>query len=129
MKARATSTSSTTHDATSPALISSDRVNGTDVFGVQREKIGSIDHLMIDKRSGMVAYAVMTFGGFLGLGEDHFPIPWQQLRYDESLDGYLTDLDEERIKSAPKPTDNWSSDRTWETNVHDHYKVHYYWMT
>jgi hypothetical protein len=128
MKARTTTTASTTPDAASPALISSDRVNGTDVYGVQREKIGSIDHMMIDKRSGVVAYAVMSFGGFLGLGEDHYPIPWKQLRYDESLDGYITELDESRIKSAPTPPANWSSDRKWETNLHDHYMVDYYWM-
>jgi hypothetical protein len=119
---------SSTQGTTSPALISSEQVNGTDVFGIKREKIGSIDHLMIDKRSGTVAYAVMSFGGFLGLGEDHYPIPWQQLRYDESLDGFITDLDEERIKAAPRPTDNWASDRAWETNVHDPYNVDYYWM-
>lgn len=58
------------------SLVSSDDVDGTDVYGNDGAHIGTIDHLMIDKQSGRVAYAVMGFGGFLGLGEDHHPVPW-----------------------------------------------------
>lgn len=57
-------------------MISSDKVNGTAVYSRTGEQIGTIDHLTIDKATGKVAYAVMGFGGFLGIGEDHHPIPW-----------------------------------------------------
>jgi len=62
-------------------LIGSDKVEGTAVYGVGRTQIGSIERVMIDKRSGKVAYAVLSFGGFLGIGDDHYPLPWQSLDY------------------------------------------------
>ena len=69
-------------------LIGSDKVEGTAVYGVGRTQIGSIKRVMIDKLSGKVAYAVLSFGGFLGIGDDHYPLPWQSLDYDRSLGGY-----------------------------------------
>ena len=66
-------------------LIDSSRVNGAYVYGSDRKQIGHIDHLMIDKLSGNVAYAVMNFDGFLGLGEEHHPLRWKSLHYDTSL--------------------------------------------
>ena len=69
-------------------LIGSDKVEGTNVYDAKGEKIGSIERVMIDKRSGHVAYAVLSFGGFLGLGSDYYPIPWASLNYDTSLGGY-----------------------------------------
>ena len=69
-------------------LISSEDVEGTSVYSPGREEIGSIDHLMIDKRSGKISYAVMSFGGFLGLGHSHYPIPWSALRYDKVAEGF-----------------------------------------
>ena len=67
------------------ALISSEDVQGTEVYGVGDEAIGEIDHLLIEKVSGRVAYAVMSFGGFLGLAHSHYPIPWAALKYDTAL--------------------------------------------
>jgi hypothetical protein len=66
-------------------LISSEDVEGTNVYGVDGNKIGEIDHLMIDKVSGGVTYAVISFGGFLGLGYSHYPVPWAALKYDPKL--------------------------------------------
>ena len=63
-------------------LISSEDVHGTDVYGAGEEAIGEIDHLLIEKVSGRVSYAVMSFGGFLGLAHSHYPIPWSALKYD-----------------------------------------------
>ena len=63
--------------------------------------IGTIQRLMIDKRTGQVAYAVMTFGGFLGFGEQHFPIPWSSLRYDQRWGGYVTDITANQLRDAP----------------------------
>lgn len=82
--------------------ISADRVEGTDVYNEIGDKLGSIDDLVIDKVSGQVRYAVMEFGGFLGIGTDRYPIPWQLLKYDTAKEGYVVPLDKERLSSAPK---------------------------
>jgi hypothetical protein len=66
-------------------LISSEDVEGTEVYGTGAEKIGEIDHLMIEKISGRVVYAVMNFGSFLGLGHSHYPVPWAALTYDKAM--------------------------------------------
>ena len=68
-------------------LISSDRVRGTRVFGLRSEHIGEIDSFVIDKPSGRIVYAMMSFRGFLGFGEDIYPIPWSKLSYDTELAG------------------------------------------
>jgi len=78
--------------------VSSNDVNGTDVYGNDETNIGTIDHLMIDEQSGKVAYVVMVLGGFMGLGEDHRPAPWGRLRYDTSKNGSLTDISDQEVK-------------------------------
>ena len=80
-------------------LISSEDVQGTDVYGIGEETIGQIDHLLIEKISGRVAYAVMNFGGFLGLAHNHYPIPWSALKYDTALQGYRTGITEGQLKA------------------------------
>ena len=82
-------------------LISSDRVEGTTVYSTDGEKIGHIDHLMIGKRSGRVEYAVMSFGGFLGLGERYHPLPWDALDYDTARGGYVVKIDKSKLEEAP----------------------------
>src|SRR3989440_12649257 len=82
-------------------LIASDRVEGTPVRRSSGEKIGTIERLMIDKLSGNVAYAVLSFGGFLGMGQKHAPIPWARLSYDRALGAYHLDLSDEELKQAP----------------------------
>ena len=82
-------------------LIGSDKVEGTAVYGADREKIGSIERVMIDKMSGKVSYAVLSFGGFLGIGHDHYPLPWSSLKYDTNLGGYITGITEDHLKGAP----------------------------
>ena len=69
------------------SLIAASKVNGTHVYNGQGESLGSIYDVMIDKRSGKVAYAVMSFGGFLGMGEDYHPLPWSVLTYDTESRG------------------------------------------
>ena len=86
---------------TGKPLIESDRVEGTAVHDPQGNHLGSIKRLMIEKISGKVAYAVMSFGGFLGMGEDEHTIPWSKLTYDTSLGGYRTDITEEQLRGAP----------------------------
>jgi hypothetical protein len=87
------------------SLIGSDKVEGTAVYGADHQKIGSIERVMIDKRSGKVSYAVLSFGGFLGIGDDHYPLPWQPLKYDTNLGGYVTGITESQLNGAPKYRD------------------------
>jgi sporulation protein YlmC with PRC-barrel domain len=82
-------------------VISSDRVEGTNVYNDAGDKLGSIDDLMIDKRSGQVRYAVLEFGGFLGMGTDRYPLPWNMLKYDSSRDGYVVPIAKALLKDAP----------------------------
>lgn len=83
-------------------FISSEKVDGTAAYDRSGERLGSVHHLMLDKYSGHVEYAVMSFGGFLGIGEDYTPLPWQSLTYDTRLGGYLVDIDRNRLKQAPR---------------------------
>ena len=83
-------------------VISSDRVEGSNVYNSAGDKLGSIDTLMIDKRSGQVRYAVLEFGGFLGVGTDRYPLPWSMLKYDTALDGYVVPLDKRKPEGAPR---------------------------
>jgi hypothetical protein len=92
-------------------LIGSDKVEGTSVYGPDDSKIGSIERVMIDKMSGKVSYAVLGFGGFMGLGNDHYPLPWQSLKYDTRLGGYRTGITENQLRGAPKYRDD--SDWNW----------------
>ena len=111
-------------------LIASDKVEGTAVYDRRGEKLGSIHSVMIDKISGKVAYAVMSFGGFLGMGDSYHPLPWHVLTYDTGQGGYVVDLDRNKLEEAPtyatSETPNWS-DRRWGQQVHDYYGTRPYW--
>jgi PRC-barrel domain len=111
------------------SLIGSDNVEGTAVYGADNQRIGDVKRVMIDKTSGKVAYAVLSFGGFLGLGEDHYPVPWSTLNYDTNLGGYRTNLTAEMLKSAPKYTQgtDWNWSRENDRKVYDHYQAKPYW--
>src|ERR1700730_11759498 len=74
---------SATERETTSSLIASDRVEGTAVYDAQGKRIGKIEHLVIDKSGGRVVYAVLSFGGFLGIGANHYPISWKMLDFDE----------------------------------------------
>lgn len=84
------------------SVISSDRVNGTTVYNPAGEKLGSIETLMIDKLSGQVRYAVMEFGGFLGLGTERYPLPWNTLKYEPDMGGYVVSVSREQLEAAPR---------------------------
>jgi sporulation protein YlmC with PRC-barrel domain len=107
--------------------ISSEDIHGTEVYGPDGKNIGEIDHLIIDKLSGRVAYAVMSFGGFMGLGHSHYPIPWGALTYDKSLSGFRTAVTEGQLKDAPEFSDDSWQDRDWEVRTHRHYGAPQYW--
>lgn len=109
-------------------VISSERVEGTAVYNEAGDKLGAIDDLMIDKRSGTVRYAVLQFGGFLGLGTDRYPLPWDALKYDTEMDGYVVPLDKERLKEAPRYSRDDAPEYTPEygRSVYDYYGVPWY---
>lgn len=107
-----------THD-----MISSEKVDGTAVYGRNGDQIGSVHHLMIGKRDGKVRHAVVSYGGFLGMGEDYFPLPWNELNYDESQGGYVVDRDLEQLKQGPRyrrdQEPNW--DRSYDARLTSYY--------
>ena len=108
-------------------LISSEDVEGTEVYDAAGTNIGEVDHLMIDKVSGRVGYAVISFGGFMGLGHSHYPVPWGALKYDTSLGGFRTSISERQLRDAPEFSDDSWGDRDWETRTHRHYAAPQYW--
>src|SRR5580658_5324919 len=85
-------------------LISADKVVGTAVYNRMGESLGSVYGLMLNKLNGRVAYAIMSFGGFLGMGESYHPLPWHVLTYDPKMAAYVVDLDRDRLANAPKYT-------------------------
>ncbi|MGB8448056.1 MAG: PRC-barrel domain-containing protein [Pseudolabrys sp.] len=111
------------------SLIGSDKVDGTAVYGSDQQKIGSIERVMIDKISGKVAYAVLSFGGFLGMGEDYYPVPWPTLRYDTNLGGYLVNLTKDQLENAPKYSESqgWNWSRENDRRVYEYYRTNPYW--
>src|ERR1051326_4162795 len=111
------------------SLIGSDKVEGAAVYGAGDKRIGDVKRVMIDKISGKVAYAVLSFGGFLGMGEDYYPVPWSILTYDTNLGGYRTNLDADRLQGAPKYTQStgWNWSRENDRKVYDYYQAKPYW--
>jgi hypothetical protein len=108
------------------SLIGSDKVDGTAVYGADDNRIGSVQRVMIDKISGKMAFAVVSFGGFLGVGEDYYPLPWPSLKYDTRVGGYRIGVTEDQLKGAPKykrSTDwNWA-DRANDQEVYAYYNA------
>lgn len=110
------------------SVISSDRVNGTNVYNPAGEKLGSIDSLMIDKISGRVRYAVMEFGGFLGIGTDRYPLPWDTLKYEPEMGGYVVAVEKSQLEGAPRYARETSPEYTDEygRRVNDYYGTPYF---
>lgn len=108
------------------SLIGSDKVEGTAVYGGDERRIGTLQRVMIDKISGKVAFAVTSFGGFLGIGEDYYPLPWPSLKYDTGLGGYRTGITINQLEGAPKygPNTDWDwDDRARDRQVYDYYNT------
>ena len=108
-------------------LIASNKVEGTAVYNRKGEKLGSVYNFMVDKRSGKVEYAVMSFGGFLGMGDRYHPLPWKVLTYDTSKGGYVVDLDKRMLQEAPSYTSGEEPlfDRAYDEEVYGYYHVPY----
>ena len=114
---------------TSGSLIAAEMVKGTNVYNADNEELGTVDDIMIDKISGKAIYAIMSFGGFLGIGEKYHPLPWSTLTYDESKGGYVVNLDRKMLEDAPTYDANdefeWTPD--YGQRVDKYYNAPSYW--
>jgi sporulation protein YlmC with PRC-barrel domain len=94
---------------TTGRLVAASKVNGTAVYDMKGERLGSVEDIMIDKTAGQVNYAVLSFGGFLGIGSEYYPLPWRKLTYDTSLGGFRVDIARETLEGAPR----YERDSAW----------------
>ena len=110
-------------------LIASNRVEGTAVYNRAGEKLGRVESFMVDKRSGQAEYAVMSFGGLFGLGNDHYPLPWDMLDYDPDQGGYVVDLDKEKLTGGPRyrADEEPDYDRAYGERIYGYYGITYPW--
>jgi sporulation protein YlmC with PRC-barrel domain len=119
-------------DTTNPDghLIAAKQVQGTTVYDTGLEKIGTIEDVMLEKSSGRVAYAILSFGGFLGIGDRYYPLPWEKLTYNTELGGYVIDINRDVLEGAPSYTDqataSWN-DEAWARGVYAYYGTHPFW--
>lgn len=109
-------------------LIASDKVEGTGVYDRAGNSLGTVYNFMVDKVSGKVAYAVMSFGGFLGIGERYHPFPWSKLDYDTRMGGYVVDMTKEELERAPSYT---AAEAPWNNpdygrSVYEYYRIPFY---
>jgi sporulation protein YlmC with PRC-barrel domain len=107
-----------------PAMMSAGSLTGDDVYNPQGESLGDIKEIMLDMRSGRVAYAVLSFGGFLGMGEKLFAVPWSALTLDPENKRFVLNVDKDRLKDAPGfDKDHWPdmADVSWTKEIHSYY--------
>jgi sporulation protein YlmC with PRC-barrel domain len=106
--------------------IRASRVEGTEVYTPSGEHLGQIDDLVIGKRDGEVKYAIMSFGGFLGIGEEYHPMPWNTLDYDPEKGGYVVNMTKEQLRDAPhygRQTEPDWADPAYGRRINDYYGV------
>ena len=119
-------------DTSDPAghLIAAKKVQGATVYNTALETLGTIQDVMIDKASGRIAYAILSHGGFLGIGDRYYPLPWEKLGYNMEMDGYIVDIDRETLAGAPSYTDaaavSWH-DKDWGREVYAYHGTHPFW--
>jgi sporulation protein YlmC with PRC-barrel domain len=109
-----------------PALMGADTLIGNDVYNADNESLGEIKELMIEMSSGTINYAVLSFGGFLGMGDRLFAVPWRALTLDTANKRFILNASKEQLKNAPGfDKDHWPvmADSTWATGVHNFYGV------
>ena len=114
------------NDLACTTILGASKLNGDDVYNPKGEKLGSIKEIMLDIQNGKVSYAVLSFGGFLSMGEKLFAVPWSALKVDLANKRFTFDMDEERLKNAPGfDSDHWPNmaDQTWAKTVNTHYGI------
>jgi sporulation protein YlmC with PRC-barrel domain len=118
-----TDTSESVHGP-GPAFMSASTLMGDDVYNLQDEDLGDVKEIMLDMHSGKVAYAVLSFGGFLGMGEKLFAVPWDALKLDTENKRFILDVSKDRLESAPGfDKDSWPdmADPVWANGIHTYY--------
>ena len=113
-----------------PKVLAADTVTGNKVVNPQKEDLGKIEHLMIDLERGRIAYAVLSFGGFLGMGDKLFAIPWSALALDTVEKRFILNVDKELLKRATGfDQDNWPNmaDQAWGATIFTYYGAMPYW--
>jgi hypothetical protein len=113
-----------------PFLMLAETLTGNDVENASDEKLGTIDGIMLDVQRGRIAYAVLSVGGFLGIGDKLFAIPWEALTLDTDNKRFLLDASKDELKAAPGfDKDHWPdmADERWASEVYDYYGIHPYW--
>jgi len=108
-------------------LIASNKVEGTAVYNPQGENLGKIHNFMVNKQSGKVDYAVLQFGGVMGIGSDYYPLPWDKLSYDMDKGGYVVALDKSQLDNAPRYGDAQEPvhDSAYRDKVYSYYGSQY----
>lgn len=117
-------------DGPGPEVMDGSTLIGDKVVNAKDENLGKIEAIMLDVSSGRVAYAVLSFGGFLGMGTKLFALPWSALTLDAEEKRFILDVSKERLESAPGfDKDHWPSmaDRNWATELHTYYEITPYW--
>ncbi len=112
------------HRGPGPELMGADTLLGNDVYNLKDDDLGDIKEIMLDMRTGRVSYAVLSFGGFLGMGEKLFAVPWSALTLDTVNKRFTLDVEKDRLETAPGfNPDSWPNmaDTTWEKTIHDYY--------
>lgn len=108
-------------------MLETSKVPGTSVYGASREAIGEVDDLIVDTVTGKVRYAILSFGGFLGLGKNSYVIPWTSLKWDADLNGYVTGVTEDQLKMSPDLDPLSLRNREFEQKLHANYGAPSYW--
>lgn len=111
-------------DGPGPQLMGADTLIGNDVYNQDDEDLGDIKEIMLDMSTGKVAYAVLSFGGVLGMGEKLFAVPWDALQLDTENERFTLNVDKERLESAPGfDKDHWPNmaDQSWVNEIHTYY--------
>ena len=124
-------TSTSTNGGPGPQVMAADTLAGDDVVNPAGETLGEVDRIMIDVPTGRVAYAVLSFGGFMGMGNKLFAIPWSALTLDADNKQFVLNVDKERLKQAPGfDKDHWPTmaETSWASEIHRFYGVEPYWQ-
>jgi sporulation protein YlmC with PRC-barrel domain len=118
------------HVGPGPEIMAAATLTGNDVVNAAGEDLGEIEHIMLDVPSGRIAYAVLSFGGFLGMGEKLFAIPWHALKLDVANKCFILDATVEQLQNAPGfDKGQWPSmaDQKWARDIHSYYSSAPYW--
>lgn len=118
------------HDGPGPQIMAADTLEDNDVVNAAGEDLGEIEHIMLDVQRGRIAYAVLSMGGFLGMGEKLFAVPWSALKLDADNKCFILDVDKQTLQNAPGfDKDNWPAmaDKTFCQSVYSHYGQRPYW--